>query len=112
MNLLFRKLRKCPTLLYFLTDSSTFITYDSKIIENFTKGVDFQNGFLKILKNGQWGFEKHSDTFEKKIIHDDFSDFPINHGIGKQTHKPLKDMRKHTKVTAAEIHFPDDEIEF
>ncbi len=98
--------------MYFLTASSTFITYASKIGKNVTKGVNFEYGFFKVLKKGQGGLEKHNDAFKQKIIHDDFSDFPIDHSVCEKTNKPLKDVREHTKVAAAEIHFPDDEIEF
>jgi hypothetical protein len=98
--------------LYFFTASSTFITYVSKIGKNLTKGVNFEYGFFKILKNSQGSLEKHSDAFKQKIIHDDFSYFPIDHSVCEKTNKPLKDVREHTKVAAAEIHLPDDKIEF
>ena len=83
------------------------MTYDSMFSKNGTECVSFENGLLKMFEYCQWGFEKDRDSLKQKIIDDNFTNFPIDHRVSKETNKPLKHMWENTKVTATEIHFLD-----
>ncbi len=65
-----------------------------------------------MLKYGQWGFKEYSDSLEQKIVHNNFSYFPIQHRICKQTNKPLQYMWENTQVTSTKIHLLDQEVQF